>query len=157
MPEDMPYDIHLEDVPAMAVRSVRRRIRDTQVLGPMIGEALQSLLEAGGLPAGPPMLLFHDEILPAHDLDVEAAWPVSDPALANGRLSAIRAAVVCHTGPYDSLQPVYRALFDWIEAHGLEPTAPIREVYMTDPRTVAPEEAVTVVFVPVVGSSNGQE
>ncbi len=37
-------------------------------------------------------------------VDIEAAFPVSEPRLANATLPAVTAALTMHVGPYDDLE-----------------------------------------------------
>ncbi len=60
-----------------------------------------------------------------------------------------RAVQVLHVGPYDTIHQTYRALGEYVEAHGLKLKGPGHEVYLSDPRRVAPERLKTIVRMPV--------
>lgn len=55
-----------------------------------------------------------------------------------------------YTGPYDKLNECYRATFDWVAAEGYESSMPVFERYENDPKTTAPEELRTKIFIPIV-------
>jgi AraC family transcriptional regulator len=76
----------------------------------------------------------------------------SDPderGLGVKKLPAMTVASLLHRGPYESIEPTYRALDGWIEEQGYLVAGPPREVYMSDPESVPPEEYLTEVQVPV--------
>lgn len=60
-----------------------------------------------------------------------------------------RAVQVLHVGPYNTVDKTYRALGEYAEAHGLKTKLPGHEVYLSDPRRVAPERLKTIVRMPV--------
>jgi hypothetical protein len=59
------------------------------------------------------------------------------------------AVQVMHVGPYDQVSATYRRLGEWAEEHGLLPTGPGHEIYISDPRRTAPERLKTIVRMPV--------
>lgn len=104
------------------------------------------------------------------DLDVPSGWHwrllVPAPAAARAdavetaagrfgaavhlrRLSQRRVAHLLHHGPYADEGPSLAALYAFVAGRGLVPDGPHTEVYLTDPRTVAPAELRTVLQVPV--------
>jgi len=40
-------------------------------------------------------------------------------------------------------------LFDWLQENNYKIVGPIREGYVNDPREVAPEEILTIIYVPI--------
>lgn len=60
-----------------------------------------------------------------------------------------RCVQVMHVGPYNKVEGVYRQLAAYAESLGLEATAPGHEIYISDPRRVAPEKLKTIVRMPV--------
>jgi len=54
-----------------------------------------------------------------------------------------------HHGPYADEGPSLAALYAFVADRGLVPDGPHTEVYLTDPRTVAPQDLRTVLQVPV--------
>lgn len=60
-----------------------------------------------------------------------------------------RCVQVLHVGPYNEVGPVYKQLASHAESLTLEATAPGHEIYISDPRRVAPEKLKTIVRMPV--------
>jgi hypothetical protein len=56
-----------------------------------------------------------------------------------------RAVQVLHVGPYDEVGPVYEQLDAFAREHGLVTACPAHEIYLSDPRRVAPEKLKTIV------------
>jgi DNA-binding transcriptional MerR regulator len=54
-----------------------------------------------------------------------------------------------HHGPYDEISPAYHTLAGWIQEHGHGIVGAPREIYLTDPRTTAPDDLLTEVQFPV--------
>jgi DNA-binding transcriptional MerR regulator len=69
--------------------------------------------------------------------------------IESGSLPAVTALTLTARGPYERLGLAYRALQHWLEEHGVTPTGPPREIYVTDPEETSPEETVTVVAWPI--------
>jgi hypothetical protein len=60
-----------------------------------------------------------------------------------------RALQVLHVGPYRKVGASYRQLMKEATARGLECSGPGHEVYLSDPRRVAPEQLKTIVRIGV--------
>lgn len=60
-----------------------------------------------------------------------------------------RALQILHVGPYDEVGPVYRQLEAYASDHGLAIQCPAHEIYLNDPRRVAPEKIKTIVRLSV--------
>jgi hypothetical protein len=60
-----------------------------------------------------------------------------------------RALQVLHVGPYDEVGPIYCQLEAHAREHGLAVQCPAHEIYLNDPRRVAPEKIRTIVRLPV--------
>jgi hypothetical protein len=54
-----------------------------------------------------------------------------------------------HVGPYDQVGVSYDRLFAHARERGLAPKMPCHEIYVSDPRRVAPEKLKTIVRLPV--------
>jgi DNA-binding transcriptional MerR regulator len=148
MSENTYYHVHIREVQEAAARSRRKVMTGFPEELPVL---LRSLLEeAGDACSGPPIMIYHDEEFNPARVDVEAAWPVSDPAVATGTLPSCRAAAVMHVGPYDQLCQAYEAVFAWINGNGYRTAGPLREINYNDPAVTPPEKLVTEVLVPVV-------
>ncbi|WP_278236861.1 GyrI-like domain-containing protein [Isoptericola sp. AK164] len=59
------------------------------------------------------------------------------------------AAQVLHVGPYSAEAPTVDALHSFVEASGRELTGRHHEIYLSDPRRVAPERLRTIIRQPV--------
>ena len=81
--------------------------------------------------------------------------PRSPRAPPPGRTSRCRsfpraeAATLLHQGPYDAVGPSWQLLLEWVAASGRPISGPMREVYLNEPGTVAPEELLTELSVPL--------
>ncbi|MGE5415859.1 MAG: GyrI-like domain-containing protein [Acidobacteriota bacterium] len=138
------------DIPALSVRSKRVVMTDFPMgLASLMGGIFGEIQAAGKMPAGPPVLLYHDENYDPQNVDVECAWPVDDPALATTTLPAVHAMRYVHVGPYTTLEPVYNALMGWIVENGYKTLCPMREVYPNDPSVTPPEELITEIIFPL--------
>lgn len=60
-----------------------------------------------------------------------------------------RVAQLLHRGPYADEGPSLEALYAFVADRGLVPDGAHTEVYLTDPRAVAPQDLRTVLQVPV--------
>jgi hypothetical protein len=52
-----------------------------------------------------------------------------------------------HVGPYEAVGPTYERLFARADELGLASTGPCHEIYLSDPRRVAPEKLKTIVRI----------
>jgi AraC family transcriptional regulator len=82
-----------------------------------------------------------------------AAW---QPPLQAWRLPAGRCAVLRYRGPYASMHAAYRWLFgQWLPQSGQQPADhPLYEVYLNDPRQVAPADLLTDIHLPLRGPAD---
>ncbi len=60
-----------------------------------------------------------------------------------------RAVQVLHVGPYDQVGATYCQLDAFAREQGMVPQCPAHEIYLSDPRRVAPEKLKTIVRLPV--------
>lgn len=81
------------------------------------------------------------EISRKHELDTSAV----------GRLNWAegRCLQVMHIGPYDEVGTMYKALDEFAAARGLATHCPGHEIYVSDPRRVAPAKLKTIIRLPV--------
>jgi effector-binding domain-containing protein len=54
-----------------------------------------------------------------------------------------------HKGPYHDCPRTYEVLLSWLEENGHKIAGPMREAYINDPREVAPEDILTIIYVPI--------
>ncbi len=69
------------------------------------------------------------------------------PGVALGLLPGGVFARVVHTGPYDQIGLTAHALLAWCAERGHGAPGPIREVYISDPATTAPEDLITHLMI----------
>ena len=89
-------------------------------------------------PAGPPGARFAGAEFDPEALDVEAFVPVSQRAVAAGRvrparLPPCRLAAVVHAGGYDDVGGAYRRLGAFVAGEGLQAAGPMQELYLVGP------------------------
>jgi AraC family transcriptional regulator len=113
----------------------------------------------GFQPVGMPAAVFLT--MPPDTPEADAVWelwaPVAEvPEVPQGedgigikRIGATMAVSAMHTGPYDTVGPVYEELWRWVAANGYVPDGPPLERYFSDPAEVPPEEYLTEVVMPV--------
>ena len=77
-------------------------------------------------------------------VDPETAKLVRLEVLHDGR-----AAQVLHIGPYEAEAPTIQALHTFVDEKGLKLRGKHHEIYMGDPRRVAPEKLKTIIRHPV--------
>ncbi len=66
--------------------------------------------------------------------------------IQSGVMPAGEAFMATHVGPYAKLHETHKALWDHMEAEGVERAMPVWEVYIDDPTTVPEMEIRTEVF-----------
>jgi effector-binding domain-containing protein len=150
------YQVEVRDVPEQIVGSIRGRVAVAE-LDPWIATAIQELFtrlaEQGIRPAGTPFAM-----MPApngkEEVEVVVALPAVRRVGDRGRVEglvvpACRALVTLHRGPYEELTEAYRALAVAMKEQGIEPAAEPREIYLTNPQDVSPDEYETEVLWPV--------
>lgn len=74
------------------------------------------------------------------------------PLLDRVRVAALdegRAVQTMHVGPYDREMPAIRRVHDYMTDNGLMARGHHHEIYLSDPRTTAPERLKTVIRQPV--------
>ena len=81
----LSYEVVAREVSAMTVRSIRRTVSGfPQSVVDTMGEVAGEIVSAGGIPAGPPTVLYYDEEFNPDKADVEVAFPVVS---AGGKLT----------------------------------------------------------------------
>jgi len=147
---DRPIIPEVRDLPEQPVRSKRVVMTDfPQSLPKLMGEVFEEIRAAGKMPTGAPILIYHDEDFNPKEVDVEVAWPVDDPSVANSTMPAMKIAYYLHVGPYASLEPVYPAMMEWISSNGYRLAGAMMEAYINDPSVTPAEQLITEVMMPV--------
>ncbi|MEN6347895.1 MAG: MerR family transcriptional regulator [Syntrophomonas sp.] len=148
------YDIRLQDMSETLVYSSRKVLTDIyHELPQLVRGLLEELIAKGGVCAGAPIMLYYDnfceESFNPEKVDVEVAWPVADPDMANNRLPAVRGASCTHVGPYDGLENAYQAVIAWMNENAYQAIFPTREISLNDPSATPPEQLVTQILIPI--------
>ncbi|MEU9831282.1 GyrI-like domain-containing protein [Streptosporangium sp. NPDC048047] len=104
-------------------------------------------VNAAGGPTGSPIGLFPldltGEIAVTIAVETSADVPGTSPDVLPGGLYAS----VTHVGPYDQISLTTHALLAWLGERGHTPDGPLREVYVSDPRTTSPDRLVTHLMI----------
>ncbi|MQY05517.1 MerR family transcriptional regulator [Actinomadura macrotermitis] len=136
-----------EGLPRTEVTTVRepaRRVRiaaDTATpatVGAVTAACVARLLDGG--PAGVFTGIF--PLVVGEEFPVRVAAEPGGETLPGGVFAA-----AVHVGPYSQVPLTAHALLAWCAEHGHDPRGPVREVYLTDPSQVSPEELVTRVMI----------
>lgn len=125
-------------------------------LGRLYGYAGQS----GLTPTGAPHAVYFTP--PDAGPEAEALWevwaPVEGEPLETGpgetglgvkRVPGKLVASTMHKGPYETIEPTYHALAQWVTDEGYDMAGPPEEIYYSDPANTPPEEYLTEVLFPV--------
>ena len=87
--------------------------------------------------------------------DMELCLPTKKQAAANAvnckYLPAIKAVCTTHYGSYEMLHFAYKALFNYVNEHGVAVMTPFREIYVKSPGMVFkgnPQNYVTKILFP---------
>jgi effector-binding domain-containing protein len=112
-------------------------------------------------PIGPPTFVCHEmsgeeanKANKEQNADIEVVVPVASKSDDNEEvkcyeLSGGKMAKIIHKGPYDSVGPTYEKLFTWLNENNMKVVGPTREIYLSDPMEVPPEEILTEIYAPV--------
>jgi effector-binding domain-containing protein len=136
---DQKYDVRVEKLERTPVLFVRREVPIEQistVLGPAFAAVWTHAQKNGVEPNGPPYVRYITP--PPATVVLEAGAPVprrvpGEGDIQSGELPECEAAVVTYMGPYDGMEPAYKAIEAWMRENGRAPGGPAWEVYFTDP------------------------
>ncbi|MDO8880518.1 MAG: GyrI-like domain-containing protein [Coriobacteriia bacterium] len=125
------------------------------------GQLYGWIAQHGLTPAGMPAAVYLT--MPPETPESEARWELWAPIAGDAaeqepdaagvgvrHVPSTTVASTVHTGPYETVAPTYDALWTWIAAQGYRPAGPPMEVYYSDPATVAPEDYMTEIRIPIV-------
>jgi effector-binding domain-containing protein len=151
----MADDVSIKQLPAQLALVVHKRVKMAGVAAGM-GEAFGTLMRhataTGARFCGPPFTQYPE--MPGEEFTFLVCMPVAPGAVAGDgveleELPAVEAATLLYRGPYGAMEPSWRSLMAWVGKSGRQPGGPIREVYLSDPETCAPEELLTELVVPL--------
>jgi effector-binding domain-containing protein len=149
----------IEEKPQL-VAGMRRRGHYKEI-AKMLPALFEYAMCQGAIIAGPPLYLWHEKSVEeaqkadeAGNADIEVCVPIAEKIPENEEircyeLSGGKNARIIHKGPYEASGPAYERLFAWLLENGLKLTGPIREAYLNDPREVAPEDVLTIIYAPI--------
>ncbi len=114
-------------------------------LGGAFAEVVQQLAAQHVAPAGPPFARYRPE---GDGFDVEAGFPSSGPVAAAGRvqpssLPGGAVATAMYRGDYAGLGETYRAISEWLPAHGYAVAGAPWESYRDGPEVARPRTLVS--------------
>ncbi len=166
-------DPTIKEVPAMRVLSRRDRGPLSATIEKTIGDLCTVVFAPKNQRnqvkmTGPLMTIYHDEncaegspdeldCWAEKDADIEVAVPVvgklevGDPKMELKSLAETKVLSVVHKGSYETLYMTYRDIFKHMMKSGMEIAGPVREIYLSDPSKVPPEELMTEIQVPIKG------
>jgi effector-binding domain-containing protein len=148
-------DIQITHIPAQLALVVTKHVPMTEI-GAGMGEAFHALMrhaEATGAQfVGPPTTLYPE--IPRDEVTFLVCMPVAPGAVGGEgvdlrELPAVEAATLLYTGPYEGMGPSWERLMAWLGTSGRRAGGPMREVYLNDPDSVAPEDLLTQLVVPL--------
>jgi effector-binding domain-containing protein len=156
------YQVTIKKVEPMLIASVRDTLPSYGDIGKLYGEIFKHLGKKFVFkPAGPVMMMCHDNEYKESNVDIEAAVPIGKKISGSDRvkvyeLPGIEAASIIYKGPYENISEAYNAIMAWIQSNGYQIAGPDRELYFTDPANVKkPEDNVTEVQFPVKKENSG--
>ncbi len=153
----MSYEIQIiEEAPqlvaATRMHTTLRRVGTDISTG--FGSLMQAMSRESVAASGSPMIVYYDVIDDETGGDIEICVPVDRPIAGDSKvygreLEGGAMATAVHRGPYEQIAPAYHTATSWISEHGHGIAGPPREIYLNDPRTVAPDELLTRVQFPI--------
>jgi effector-binding domain-containing protein len=114
-----------------------------------------AITRAGVSFAGPSFFVMEQIFDDDHPAQIQLGFPIALPFPSDGdvrctQLPACDVATAIHRGPYDEAGPAYRAIENWISAHGYVSIGYPREVYLVSPAdTMDPLEYITEIQIPI--------
>jgi len=150
----------VKDVPRLRVLSKRETGSYDTTIGKLIGDLMKALYAPENQRSfvkmvGPVMTIYHDEDYREEGADIEVAVPVTgkvaveDPAMEVRNLEPCRVVSLVHRGSYETIGQAYSRLHGYAAEKGLLIAGPMRDLYLNDPNTVAPDEIMTEVQAPI--------
>ncbi len=139
--------------------AVVRDVADSpQDIGRVTSAGMRRLLELAGPPGEGVRLigLFPADLGEYVPITLAATLPDGRPAPPGTTLDLLPGgtfARAVHTGPYDQISLTAHALLAWCVERGHTAAGPIREVYIDDPATTAPDDLVTHLLIPLEETS----
>lgn len=147
------YSIIVKDLNPLKVVSIREVLPNHKSIGSQMSIVSEFFGKNKIQSAGSPIAIHHDHEYKDADIDVECAFPFSGSPTEEGKikvrtLDAGKFASTIHTGPYDTINDAYKAVFNWAESNKYKSNGPTREVYLEKPKE-GKGNYVTEIQVPI--------
>lgn len=154
------HEIEVVEEQPMLVAGMRKQGQYKEI-AKMLPALFEYVMSRNARIAGPPMFLWHEKSVKeaneadkAGRADIEVCAPIAARIPETDQIKCYELpggsmVKMVHKGPYESSGPAYEKLFAWIEGNGKKLCGPIREGYLNDPRTVEPQEILTVIYAPI--------
>ena len=125
--------------PALTIAMSVKQDEIGNAMHEILPEVFGFIVARSGQPAGPPFTRYLAWNADG-TTDLEAGFPVVAPLIPEGRVQACElpegeAAMVVHSGSYETLGDAYAALGAWVRTEHRETAGPPWEIYVTDPGT----------------------
>ncbi|MBA1334197.1 MAG: tRNA (adenine(37)-N6)-methyltransferase [Firmicutes bacterium] len=151
----MDYKFELAEQQAQPVLSMRTRTAVgnlPQELGKAYGAIIEYLNEIGEKPLDAAFAAYYN--MDMEDLDVEMGFPVAKPIagkgdIKSGEIPAGKQVSCLYKGPYSQMEPVYKAMMQWMNENGHTPTGVAYEFYYNSPMEVPESELLTKIVFPL--------
>ncbi|GAB3431490.1 MerR family transcriptional regulator [Flindersiella endophytica] len=144
-------DVTIVTQPAIRAVTVRDAAPDEWQIDGATSAAIANLLgalAAAGEPVRPPLVgLFPLDFGEPVPIVVAAECGAPVPGTVAEVLPGGQFAQATHVGSYDRINLTAHGLLAWCAEHGHRPAGPIREVYLSDPRSTAPDQLVTQLMI----------
>jgi len=152
----MPYQVAVRSAPDYRLASIQctttaaRMIEDSgQLVYTLFDE-----LERQKIEHSDPYMCINESPDPQGNILVHACVGVGDSEVTSDRVTMIdirggTEAWLAHVGAYEELGIAYHALSAWVQEHGHEQRAALREIYRNDPADTPVDELITEVILPI--------
>jgi effector-binding domain-containing protein len=135
----MAYEVEIRELAPEKLASVRGwypAAEMAQVMGTEFGRILGAMSAQGMHPVGPPVAVYH--AWTEESVDLELGFPVAGDfqeaqGVRPGTLPGGRVAFTPYTGPYDRIEPAYKAIQEYAGASGITLAPMMWERYLSDP------------------------
>lgn len=151
------FDVRTTDAETVAFLEMHGPYSQTpEGYGQLYGWLAQRGLQPSGMP-GAVYLTTPGEV-PEEDARWELWAPVAgdppesapdDAGVGVKRVPETLVVSAMHRGPYETVAPTYQEIWEYMQREGLAMDGPPMERYHSDPATVAPQDYLTEVLIPV--------
>lgn len=151
----MNYPCAIREQVAQPFLAIRTRTSISEMgstLGQSYGAIMAYMGELGQQPAGAPFVAFYNQDM--QDMDVEIGMPTAETLPGRGdiygaEIPAGRVAECMYTGSYQTMEPAYEQLAQFVAEQGEEPTGVAYEIYIDDASTKPQAEVRTLIVFPL--------